>query len=151
MIGIAASMVTQCGFSGLFPIIPFIIQKMMVNSGILDHTNKLLSSLPSLQKTQSTVICHFVDTVLLVIERITKNPNVYMLRDKGYNMGNKNIAKLYCRYKEGAFIFLLGVDCTNEDIEDIFEGLAHSIKRLFGVTGRCDNFQLKGQCTNSRG
>lgn len=77
MLGFAASIVPQCGHSGLSTVTPFIVASVLYNAGIPFDTHHLISSLPSPQKLQSLVTGHAVDTALLTLASINANPNVY--------------------------------------------------------------------------
>ena len=48
-------------------------------------------------------------------------------------------------------IFPLHVDCVDEDIKNIFDGLAHSIKCFFEYTDEEGPVCLRGQRTDSGG
>ena len=134
MSGYAASIVPQCGYSGLVTIIPFVVANLLTNAGIPFDSQNLISSLPSPQNIQSLVTEHAVDTALLMLRSINTNPNVYLALDKGNKKGNKNLAKFFCWYdteKDKVQTYLLDVDCVDEDTADTFKGLEHSIKILF--------------------
>ena len=70
--------------------------------------------------------------------------------DKGNKKGNKNLAKFVCWFDKAEKqikIFLLDVDCTDENTNEICDALKHSINRLLpGMT-----VKLLGQCTDSGG
>ena len=154
MLGYAASIVPQCGYSGLATIIPFVVANLLTNADIPFHSQNLISSLPSPQKIQSLVTEHAVDTALLTLRSINSNPNVYLALDKGNKKGNKNLAKFFCWYdteKDKVQTYLLDVDCVDEDTTDTFKGLEHSIKRFFAPNMTEESFLFRGQCTDSGG
>ena len=125
MLGFAASVVPQCGYSGLSTVTPFIIASVLYNAGIPFDTNHLISSLPSPQKLQSLVTGHAVDTALLTLASINSNPNVYTALDKGNKKGNKNLAKYFCWFdvrKHKVNTYLIDVDCVDENTADTFDG-----------------------------
>ena len=66
VLGFAASLLPQCGYSGIATIIPFITSVLLLNAGISVPPDNLISSLPSPQYIQNTVTNYAVDTSLLV-------------------------------------------------------------------------------------
>ena len=132
-LGFAASLVPNSGYSSLSTIFPVIASIILTNAGINLSAEHLTSSLPSPQYIQNAVTSHAIDTTMLVRNSINANSNVYLSCDKGNKKGNKNLAKFFCWYnvkKEKVLRFLLDVNCVDEDTDDIFEGIHHSIKRF---------------------
>ena len=75
-----------------------------------------------------------VETVLLTQNSIRKNQHVFILADKGNKKGNKNLVKCICWYDIDdckVNTFLLDVNYTDEDIEEITGALEQSLRRLF--------------------
>ena len=93
-----------------------------------------------------------VDTILLTRESIRNNPFVFISADKGNKKGNKNLAKYLCWYcvkDRRVKTYLLDVDCSDENSEDVAIAIKHSLLRMFGTTGIV--LVLFGQCTDSGG
>ena len=65
MLGFAASIVPQCGYTGLAKVIPFIIGSLFANINITIDFEKLVDSQPSGHTIQRLVAQNAVDTVLL--------------------------------------------------------------------------------------
>ena len=76
LLGFAASLIPQCGFSGLATVIPLLISSVLMNTGIHIAPEKIVESLPSPQYLQSCVTKYAVETALLVRTSIEANPNV---------------------------------------------------------------------------
>ena len=71
---------------------------------------------------------------MLTQQSILKNPHVYMSCDKRNKNGNKNLAKYlcwHCKEEKRVKTFLLDVDCTDEDTNDIAKAMKHSLARMF--------------------
>ena len=157
MLGYAASLVPQCGYSGLSTILPILVSSVFINAGIHIPAETLIAALPSPQYLQNSVTNYAAETMLLVRNSINANPNIYFSSDKGNKKGNKNLAKFFCWYdviKKIVRTFLLDVDCVDENTEDIFKGTYHSIQRFFESTcvrNNTDIPKLRGQCTDSGG
>ena len=76
---------------------------------------------------------------------------IFVSSDKGIEKGNKNLARFIYWYNRNSCkvkIFLLDVDCTDEDTSDIAAEILHSLKRVFP-----DGHEIKldGQCTDGGG
>jgi len=83
ILGYAASIVPQCGYSGFATVSPFVIANLLTNTRIQFDPEQLIASQPSPQKIQTLVIKHAVDTFLLTLQSINRNPHVYLAPDKG--------------------------------------------------------------------
>ena len=151
MLEFTASIVPQCGYSGLSTAIPFIIRSFFVNAGVLINSELLVNSQPSDNTLQRLVEQNTVHAFLLVQDSICKNKCVYISADKGNKKGNKNLAKFICwfdLYEKEVKKFLLDVNCTDESTSEIIDAIAHSLRRIFP-----DNIevQIYNQCTDSGG
>ena len=147
----AASMLPQAGMSGVATVAPMIVCAVLANARINVESKKIISSLPGKDHIARMVVNNAVDAIILTNESITKNPIIYLSADKGNKKGNKNLAKYLCWYcvvDKRVKTFLLDVDCTDENSEDIARAIKHSLKRVFG-----DGHLLVfvGQCTDSGG
>ena len=75
---------------------------------------------------------------------------MYISCDKGNTDGNKNLAKYLCwYYKEEKRVktFLLDVDCTDKDTNDIVKAIQHSLARMFNDS----TIKIFGQFTDIGG
>lgn len=150
MIATAASLVPQCGYSGLSSVIPLAIGSVFANAGIPLNYDKLVDSQPSHNYIKALVEKNAVDNILLAKDSIGPNPCLYISIDKGNKKGNKNLAKYicwYCKKEKKVKTFLLDVDCTDEKTDEIVEALTHSLDRMFPLVA----LRLRGQCTDSGG
>ena len=98
MLGMAASVIPQCGYSGLSTAIPFVVGSVFANAGININQEKLIDSQPNRNKIHDFVTENAISTVLLTEDSISKNPHVFISADKGNKKGNKNLAKYICRF-----------------------------------------------------
>lgn len=151
MLGMAASLVPQAGYSGLATILPFGIGAFLSNAGIDYDVKSLVNMLPSRNKIEALVTSNAIDTVMLTKHSL-KDSSIYLSCDKGNKHGNKNLAKYICWFdsKEGKVkTFLLDVDCTEESTEAVVDALNHSLKKIFNN----NNLEscISGQCTDSGG
>jgi len=103
MLGFATSLVPQCSYAGLATILPISISSVLINSEISIDAKNIIALLPSPQYLQSTVTNYATNTLFLVRNNIDLNPNIY-------------------------FSFLLGISCVEEDANDIFKSIYHSLK-----------------------
>ena len=126
-----ASTIPQCDFLGLAIIIPFVDGSVLANCGLVFTTDELVSSLPSHNKVKVMVADKVVETMLLTQNSICKNYHVFISADKGNKKGKKNLAKFICWYDIDdceVKTFLLGVDCTDEDTNEVAGALEHSLR-----------------------
>ena len=75
------------------------------------------------------------DIVILTKVSIKLNPFICISCDRGNKKGNKNLAKYacwYCKQDKRVKTYLLDVDCTDGNTDDITNTLKHSLKRVFG-------------------
>ena len=151
ILGCAASLVPQCGYSGFATLMPFAVYSVFANAGVHIDPDKLISAMPSHKHIQNMVCQNAIDTILLTQESIRANPRVYVSTDKGNKKGNKNLAKFICWYdveEKQVKTFLLDIDCTDESTGEIVQALTHSLKRVFPTD---IPIKLRGQCTDSGG
>ena len=151
LLGMAASLVPQCGLHGIMIILPFCVASVLANAGMKFDIGELVTSQPSREKLLQLVGETAVDTVLLTQKSILDNPILYFSVDKGNKKGNKNLAKYICWYdkrKDAVTIFLVDVNCSDESTDEVADATVHSLKRLFPDG---ENIRLHGQCTDSGG
>lgn len=151
MFSFTASTVPQCRYNGLATIIPFIVGSTLANSGIEINSEKLVNSLPLHNKIKRMVEQKVIKTVLLTQNSIRTNHYVYVSADKGNKKRNKNLAKFIFWYDIDdcdVKTFLLNVDCTDEDTDEIAYTIEHSLQRLFPNDVEV---YIYVQCTDSGG
>mmetsp|Transcript_27215 Transcript_27215/g.26089 ORF Transcript_27215/g.26089 Transcript_27215/m.26089 type:complete len:133 (+) Transcript_27215:726-1124(+) len=79
ILGYAASIKPQCGYSGLATIISFVIANLLTNARIQFDPEQLIASQPSPQNIQNLVTEHAVlDKFLLTLQSINRNLHVYL-------------------------------------------------------------------------
>ena len=151
MFGLAASMVPQAGMSGVATIAPMIVAGILANAGLDFKTDLLIESLPGRIAIGDFVVNNAADTIIMMRSSIKSNPRVYLSCDKGNKKGNKNLAKYiswYCKDSKRVKTYLLDVNCTDENTDDIANAIKHSLVQTFGI----DNIPtIFGQCTDSGG
>jgi len=150
MLGMAASVVPGCGYSGVATVLPFAVGAFFINAGLPIEINDVVDALPSRQKLEQMVTSNAIDSVLLAMDSMNE-AHVYLSSDKGNKKGNKNLAKFVCWYDtkdERVKTFLLDVDCTEEETCEIAEAVQHALKKVFRDTL---TKKLRGQCTDSGG
>ena len=91
MLGFTASVVNQCGYSGLSPAIIFIIGSLFANASVPINSELLISSQPSDNTLQRLVEHNHVHNILLVQDSIRKNKYVYISAEKGNKKDNKTL------------------------------------------------------------
>ena len=151
LLGMAASLVPQCGLNGIMIIQPFCVASVLANAGIKFDIGKLVTSQPSREKLLQLVGETAIDNILLTQKSILNNPILYFSVDKGNKKGNKNLAKYICWYdkkKDAVTIFLVDVNCSDESTDEVADATIHSLRRLFSDG---ENIRLHGQCTDSGG
>ena len=151
MFGLAASMVPQAGMSGVATIAPMIAAGMLANAGLEYDTDLLIESLPGRIAIGDFVVNNAADTIVMMRSAIKSGTRVYLSCDKGNKKGNKNLAKYvswYCTDTKRVKTYLLDVNCTDENTDDIAKAIKHSLEQTFGK----DNLPtIFGQCTDSGG
>ena len=93
ILGCGASLVPQCGYSGISTVLQFAVGSVLANTEIPIDVELLVNSMPSKDIIQNLVTKHTIDTCILTQGIIRKNMDVYSSLDKGSNKGNKNLAK----------------------------------------------------------
>ena len=93
-----------------------------------------MSSLPSHNEIKEMVADKVVETVLLTQISIRKSQHVFISADKGNKKGNNYLTKCICWYgidDRGVKTFLLDMDCTDKETNEIAGALEHSLRQLF--------------------
>ena len=134
MLGFGASFIPQRGYTWLSTMYSFLTNTLLINAGIHVDAKTIIASLLSPQYVQDMVTEHAVDTYFFICQSILDNPYIYAAFDKGNKKENKNLAKFLCWYdrkKKEVCTFLIDVDYVDEDIDAIFDGIIHSLRRFF--------------------
>ena len=72
ILGVGASLVPQCGYSGLLTVLPFSVGSVLANAGIPIDMELLVNSMPSKDIIKNLVTKNTIDTCILTQESIRK-------------------------------------------------------------------------------
>ena len=130
MLDFEVSFVAQCGYSGISIMMIFMSGSVLINTRLDVPVDKLMNTCPSYNKVQNLLADYTVNIMLLTQHIITNNSCIYIYTDKINKKRNINLVKYihwYDTFDKKSKSFLLDVDFTNEDTEEIVHTLLNSL------------------------